>query len=191
MCNRRALYTERLTHDLNVSSCSTLPMLCLLTRPCISAEIISHVVFEVSHFYLLSEPLFERHPPGSKIQAVKAMDRELLRDLLQHDTTSSREILAQNQPKNHLQRRDSQYELYISNHVAVFSNLTIQGIMSLRNGPFTLLPNHIPDIDLRSITHLDLAIVPFGEPEPRVVISKKKAEDDSKQVYCPRCSASH
>lgn len=111
------------------------------------------------------------------------MDRERLQELVPRDSTSPREILAQKQLRNQLQRRDSQYELYTSDNMAVLSNLTIQGIMSLRNGPFTLLPHHTPDIDLRNITDLNLAVVPFGEPEPKVVLSpKKKDEDDSKQA---------
>ena len=111
------------------------------------------------------------------------MDRERLQELVHRDTPSPREISAQKQLKNHLQRQTSQYELYTSDHEAVLSHLTIQGIMSLRNGPFTLLPHHTPDIDLRNITHLDLAVVPFGEPEPKVVLPKKKAEDDGKQAH--------
>ena len=111
------------------------------------------------------------------------MDRERLQELVQRDTTSPRETLAQRQPKNHLQRRNSQYESYISDNVVVLSQLTIQGIMSLRDGPFTLLPHHTLHIDFRNITHLDLAVVPFGEPEPKVVIPKKNAEDDSKQAH--------
>ena len=117
--------------------------------------------------------------PEDKIQ--KAIERRRLQELFQRPTTSPRETLAQKQLMNQLQQRNSQYELYKSKTVLVMSKMTIQDIMSLRKGPFTTAPFQMLDIDLRGITHLELALLPFGEAKV-VTVPRMEADPDSKLI---------
>ncbi|KAL8795000.1 MAG: hypothetical protein Q9195_002448 [Heterodermia aff. obscurata] len=94
-------------------------------------------------------------------------DQERLRGLVFRSASSPQQALAQKQLKDHLEEYDLSQEKHGSGEQFIAQGLTIQNIMDLRGGPFTLSPFSTQRLEVHNIRHLDIAVVPFWKEEQK------------------------
>ena len=95
------------------------------------------------------------------------MDEERLRGLVLRPTSSPHQALAQKHLRDHLEKHDRSHEMLRTGQEFIAQGLTIQNIMNLRRGPFTLSPFQTQRLEIQNIRHLDVAMAPFWKEEAK------------------------
>ena len=93
------------------------------------------------------------------------LDHERLQELVDHGIMTPQEAEAQKQLKHKLEQRRLKK---ISDRMGVdltLDDLTIFDIITFRRGPFSTPPFPCPKVEVRNITHLDIAVMPFWPHE--------------------------
>ena len=104
-------------------------------------------------------------------------DEERLRGLVLRPTSSPHQALAQKHLRDHLEKHEFTHEKHRPGEEFIAQDLTIQDIMNLRRGPFTISPFQTQRLELQNIRHLDIAVVPFWKEETKE--DPAEAADDS------------
>lgn len=95
------------------------------------------------------------------------MDQERIRGLVSRPTSSPHQALAQKHLKDHLEKYDLSHETHKPGQEFIVHGLTVQKIMGLRSGPFTLSPFQTQRLEVQNIRHLDISMVPFWKEEAK------------------------